>query len=315
MRGSSDKRRGGLLGLLLGDAAGVPFEFHDQSTISTLPRSALSLPYTLERGGFHRAHAAVPSGHWSDDGAQAMALLDSLYSCGGLDLDDFAKRLLMWVNIGKYAAGDRLFDIGVQTSHALRSVHQGVSPQVSGPSDRLDNGNGSRMRVMPLALWHRGPASELVDWAHRQSLVTHGHPLSQVCCALFCLWATKLLEGEEDGFEQACEQLDKIYATNPQWVDHAQELEGVLSAPQKDNPKGSGYVIDCLWSARHAFLSSENFEEVIATAIAFGRDTDTTAAVAGALAGVRSGENALPRVWLEDLATDISLTRCLEILS
>ena len=93
------------------------------------------------------------------------------------------------------------------------------------------------------------------------------------------------------------------------------ELEQVLLAPHRSSPAGSGYVVDCLWSARHAFLASAHFDEVVGHAIALGRDTDTTAAVAGGLAGVRAGASGLPKVWLESLALHPSLPGLLGVLS
>src|SRR5450432_1002099 len=85
-----DRLRGGIYGLLIGDALGVPYEFHD----------AGDLPPDIEMeppDWFQRAHRGVPPGTWSDDGAQALALLASLLEHDGqLDVDDFGRRLVAW---------------------------------------------------------------------------------------------------------------------------------------------------------------------------------------------------------------------------
>src|SRR5579859_2975016 len=91
--------------------------------------------------------------------------------------------------------GLRVFDIGIQTGHALSSLRDGVPAAQAGPDGERDNGNGSLMRVLPLALWHRGSDAELARDACEQSKVTHGHLRAQLCCALYCLWVRRTLQG------------------------------------------------------------------------------------------------------------------------
>jgi ADP-ribosylglycohydrolase len=79
-----------------------------------------------------------------------------------------------------------------------------------------------------------------------------------------------------------------------------QELQSILTAHQRINPKGSGYVVDTFWSAL-ASLDHDNFKDVIRSAIMLGNDTDTTACVAGGLAGIYFGYDQLPKDWLEQL--------------
>ncbi|HLT38469.1 MAG TPA: ADP-ribosylglycohydrolase family protein, partial [Enhygromyxa sp.] len=79
---------GGLLGLLIGDALGVPYEFHGPEQIPAREHIELEPPV-----GFRRAHPGVPPGTWSDDGAQALCLLASLLDRGRLELADFGERL------------------------------------------------------------------------------------------------------------------------------------------------------------------------------------------------------------------------------
>ena len=87
----SERLAGGLLGLLVGDAVGVPYEFLESYEVPGLQEIELDPP-----PGFRRAHASIPPGTWSDDGAQALVLLDSLLDRGCLDLDDLAHRLRAW---------------------------------------------------------------------------------------------------------------------------------------------------------------------------------------------------------------------------
>jgi ADP-ribosylglycohydrolase len=293
MERARDQVLGGLYGLLIGDAVGVPYEFSDASDLPPLELIDLSPP-----PGFRRAHPNAPRGAWSDDGAQALCLLASLLHCKGLDCDDLGRRLVNWWDWGYMAVDEVVFDIGGQTLAALSAVREGMPAEQAGPADERYNGNGSLMRVLPLALWHRGSDEELARDAARQSLVTHAHPRSQVCCALYCLWARATLRGDADPWRRATEIFRTLAASHPAWLD---ELETHVRPDAPPHGSGSGYVVDCLHSARVA-LEEPTFERTIQRAVAIGSDTDTTAAVAGGIAGLRYGLGAIPDRWKSGLA-------------
>lgn len=283
---------GGLWGLLVGDAVGVPYEFKKPEQIP--PRHMIDM---IPPPDFPRAHQSIPIGSWSDDGAQALALLDSLLDRGQLDPDDLGRRLIDWFNEGRYAVGGVVFDLGLQTSHAIRNLMSGVPADRSGPSEESANGNGSLMRVLPLALWHNGDDAELVCDAFAQSAVTHGHIRSKLCCALNCLWARRLLDEAADPWAEAVLALRTILAGDQTALE---EFETVIRPDDPPHGQGTGYVLDCLHSARLC-LEAGTYPEVIRAAIALGNDTDTTACVAGGLAGIRDGVAAIPKTWLDQL--------------
>src|SRR5689334_5389738 len=103
-----ERLEGGLFGLLIGDALGVPYEFHPPHTLPPLAEIEMVPP-----AQFDRAHASVPPGTWSDDGAQALALLASLLDRGALDVQDLGARLVAWYQTGYLAVDGRVFDIGI----------------------------------------------------------------------------------------------------------------------------------------------------------------------------------------------------------
>ena len=282
----SERIAGGMWGLLIGDAVGVPYEFRAPAK---LPReAAIDL---VPPPDFAPTRPHVPPGTWSDDGAQALCLLQSLLSCGELSLRDLGGRLLHWLHYGELAVGGEVFDVGNQTRAALDRLEQGVAPEQAGPRREQDNGNGALMRVLPLALWHRGDDRELCTLAAQQGLVTHGHARSQLCCALYCLWARAELEGAHDGWNDALQRLSPLLPEHEDWERELHEHVLAFAAPT-----GSGYVVDCLISARYA-LQAGDYAAVIRRAIALGHDTDTTAAVAGGIAGIRCGEAGIPAAW------------------
>jgi ADP-ribosylglycohydrolase len=153
------------------------------------------------------------------------------------------------------------------------------------------------MRVLPLSLWHRGRDAELVADARAQSRVTHGHLRAQACCALYCLWARRILEGAADPWSEAVASLRSLHADEP---DFLEELDGTIRPDDPPEGRGSGYVVDCLHSARWA-VAAGPYEQAVKAAIALGHDTDTTACVAGGIAGVRDGVAAIPDRWRQAL--------------
>lgn len=278
---------GGLLGLLIGDALGVPYEFHRPEDLP--PADAIAYEPPAE---FIRAHGGVPPGTWSDDDAQALCLLASLLYRGELDPQDLGNRLVNWYEHGYMAVGSDVFDVGNQTGRALRAIRQGVPAEQAGPSTVMDNGNGSLMRVLPLALWHTGTDAELVADAAAQSRVTHGHRRSELCCALYCLWARRVLNDEPraEAWAGAVSAVSALSALCPA---DEEEISSQLQPERAPIGSGSGYVVDTLHSARMA-LEASDYEGAVKAAILLGHDTDTTAAVAGGIAGLRAGVSGIP---------------------
>lgn len=283
---------GGLLGLLVGDALGVPYEFNTPDNIPALSAIELEPPST-----FSRTYPNVPPGTWSDDGAQALCLLDSLLTCGRVEPDDLAQRFLKWYNQGYMAVDGCVFDVGNQTSRALKAIESGMPVLEAGALGQESKGNGSLMRVLPLVLWHPGSDAQLVADAQLQSCVTHGQLTCQVCCAVYCLWARRVMHATPDPWEDAIATLRQIY---PAGSPEAIELEATLRPDDPPHGTGTGYVVDCLHSAR-LVMRQASYEQVVKAAIALGHDTDTTACVAGGIAGLREGVAAIPDRWLSQL--------------
>lgn len=288
----SEQIKGGLIGLLVGDALGVPYEFHAPDALPPLEAIEFVPPT-----GFRRTYPEIPVGTWSDDGAQALCLLASLLECNVLNLEDLSQRFLNWYENGYMAVDNYVFDVGNQTFRALDAIRAGMPPLEAGMLGKDAKGNGSLMRVLPLVLWHRGTDAELVEAAHLQSRVTHGQITCQVCCALYCLWARRILEQVTDPWQTAVSTLRQLYRSDSLY---ATDLEETVRPDQPPHGTGTGYVVDCLHSARLA-LAAGSYEQVVKTAVALGNDTDTTACVVGGLAGLRDGVGAIPDRWQQQL--------------
>ncbi len=278
------------MGLLVGDALGVPYEFHAADEIPPLEQIEMAPPIE-----FMRAHRNTPVGTWSDDGAQALCLLASLLDSDRFDPDDLGRRLVAWYDRGYMAIDGHVFDVGIHTARVVHEISTGMPALAAGALGNQARGNGSLMRVLPLVLWHRGSDEALVADAHLQSRVTHGDDYCQICCALYCLWARRILEEIRYPWQQATAKLREIYATNAPFLDI---LEWAVRPDDTPEGRGGGYVIDCLRSARMV-MAAPNYEMVVKAAVALGDDTDTTACVAGGVAGLRDGIGAIPSRWLK----------------
>ena len=288
-----DKIKGSIIGLLIGDALGVPYEFHDPISIPRYDEIEFEPP-----AYFRRSHVGVPVGTYSDDGAQALILLNTLLECGKFDATHFAESLVDWYDDGFMAVGRKVFDVGIQTASSIRELKRGVEPLLAGGADEYSNGNGSLMRVLPLALWHRGSDLELIADAFDQSSVTHGHLRSKLCCALYCLWARRILQNVENDWENAVETLYKIFPENT--IENIEFETRIFPKDAIYDVKGSGYVVDSLRVARWA-NGNKSYEETVKAAISLGNDTDTTACIAGGIAGLKFGVDLIPTRWRENL--------------
>lgn len=289
-----ERIQGGLWGLLIGDALGVPYEFQAADQIPSRDQIDFEPPKE-----FTRSYPNIPPGTWSDDGSQALCLLDSLLTCKQLNPDHLIHLLLDWYTNGTWAIDQVVFDIGMQTRESLLAFQNGVPALQAGFVRPEGKGNGSLMRVLPLALWHTGSDESLVMDAHRQSMLTHGHLVNQVCCALYCLWAKKLLKGlsGEQAYRSAVDRLRQIYQQHPEYL---AELDKTIRPDDPPASSGKGLVVESLHAARIA-LQEPSYEQVVKHAIQLGHDTDTNAAIAGGLAGIRDGVNAIPIKWLLQL--------------
>ncbi len=289
----SERITGGILGLLIGDALGVPYEFHEPQSLPPIELLEMEPPPE-----FRRSHRGTPIGTWSDDGAQALCLLASLLDCDRLNPADLGQKLVDWYRSGYLAIDNRVFDVGVHTANVIFAIESSNPHLEAIALGKQARGNGSLMRVLPLALWHRGSDPDLVADAHLQSRVTHSDPYCQVCCALYCLWARATLDGVPEPWSHATSTLRSVYrATYP---DFLAILDWAVRPDDPAEGKGSGYVIDALRSAQMVMVH-DRYELVVKHAISLGKDTDTTACIAGGIAGIRDGVEGIPDRWCQQL--------------
>ena len=223
-----------------------------------------------------------------------LALLESLLEVGW-DLDDQGRRFLAWFDDAQYTATGVCFDSGIATTAALDRIRAGTPAARAGSDGDRSQSNGGLMRILPVALMGRDLSdAELVARAETGTRVTHAHPRVVVASAIYVLVARALLRGEapRPAINWAVARLGDLYASTPERRDL------IASCLVHKEGLGQAYVADSLLSALTALEQGSSFRDVVELAISYGHDTDTTAAIAGGLAGIQYGAAAVPEEWM-----------------
>ncbi len=291
-----DKVLGGLFGLCVGDALGLPLEFTSRSELKAEPVSDM-IGY-----GSHNQ----PPGTWSDDSSLTFCLAESL--CYGFDLLDISRRFVKWFNEGYWTPYGKAFDIGRTTRKAMYRLMDGIPPLEAGPNGEYDNGNGSLMRILPLAYYlEKKDLKEQFEITHQVSCITHGHLRSQMACGIYVQFLINLLNGysKKDAYEKMKKVVLKYYSKEP-YIKELNHFERIIKSDienlKEDEISSSGYVLHTLEASIWCFLKSNSYKDTVLMAINLGRDADTVGAVSGGLAGIYYGYNNIPREWIEKIA-------------
>lgn len=261
-----NKLKDAIYGLAVGDALGVPFEFKERGTFHCSD---------MVGNGTHKQ----PIGTWSDDTSMSLATCDSIKNTKCVDCDDIRKRFEKWLFNEQYTPFGKVFDCGFTCSEAIYNK--------KGFDDIKSNGNGSLMRILPLAFIPNISDNEIKS----VSAITHAHNISKEACVIYIRIAQGLIKGEE------LLKLIKEVIKNDSIFNRLIFIESI---PENDI-KSTGYVVDTLEAAIWSLVHTDNYKDCVLKAVNLGGDTDTIAAVAGGLAGIMYGYNNIPKKWVNNL--------------
>lgn len=277
---------GTVVGTACGDALGARHEFH--------PPIVTAEPLEMGSGGAFDWR----KGQWTDDTEQSIMLLRELFNGNDLDdsatLDSLARHFVSWAH--------RAQDIGNQTSAALynHDEHSVTADEVfAAAGSYLDAnptacGNGSLMRTAPVAIAYFDDPERMVQVARSISRLTHPHVDAQDACAIWCMAIrTALLESRLD-IRSAIDTVVTDLGRRAMWHDRIDLAEA--SAAPSLIPNNGG-AVGALQTAWRSIVVAHNAVDAIENAVKCGGDTDTVAAIAGALAGARWGVSGLPARW------------------
>jgi len=280
--GTRDRAIGALVGLAVGDAVGTTLEFKPPGSFTPITDMVGGGPFRL------------PVGAWTDDASMAMCLAESILDTGSLDSADQLRRYVNWWRDGYWSSTGSCFDIGITTSRALSRFERSGAVTDAEP-DEESAANGSLMRLAPVPIrWHTD-IGEAANRSGESSCTTHPAARPVDACRVMGAMVAALIQGMP-----AAEVLDDdFWSFGP--LHPAIDAVARGSWRHKEPPaiRGTGYSVDALEAALWAVGGAEDFRAAVLRAANLGDDADTTAAIAGQLAGARWGWSGIPQPWRE----------------
>jgi ADP-ribosylglycohydrolase len=282
------RARGALWGQAVGDALGTTVEFQSAAEVARggppgWPTDIVGL------GPFGMAPGQV-----TDDTELALALARSLAARGTWDADDVAAAYVAW-----RASGPR--DCGKATDQAFgRGVAPGpgLAERVMARASRNTQANGSLMRSSPLGIFGAHlPREALAQLAARDSQLSHPHEVCQAACTVFVTTVADAIRTGAPGPELAARAL-AFAKYHPLAAPVVDTLEAAAHGLPPSDGEDQGWVRVALQHAFHHLEHATRFDDALIATIARGGDTDTNAAIVGALLGAVMGVEALPARWI-----------------
>lgn len=279
----SNRFRGCLLGLAIGDAIGTTVEFQPRGTFPLVIDMIGKGPFNLK------------AGEWTDDTSMALCLATSLIEKRGFDAKDQMERYCKWYEKGYLSSTGKCFDIGSTVRNALQSYKKSGEP-FSGSTDPNSAGNGSIMRLAPVPMYYFPNRELILRYSTESSKTTHGAQECVDACKLLgdILYRTLSGAGKQDillGSDVGMIESPSIKNL----------VNGDYFTKAEDAIRGNGYVVTSLEAALWCFWTTDSYREAILKAANLGEDADTTAAICGQVAGAFYGDTAIPESWRKQL--------------
>ena len=288
---------GCVVGLALGDALGAPFEFRRREQIPE-PLPAFELPWE-----------GRPPGSWTDDTAMARNLVRSLAEHRRLDPADVRRRHVDWL------ASDPP-DVGNLTGWVLRRVRDGdldaARRYVAERGPEVSAGNGSVMYCAPLGAFRASRPELLPEEAPALSAITHWDERCRTACLAVTLAVAALVRGTAP---RAAVEDAVIAVIEREGGEELEYLVGEAGRARRIDGPDMGFTLFTAGAGLQVAAEAIGFEEGVRRVVALGGDTDTNAAVAGALLGALHGRGALPAAWLDRLLDRGAIEREAEALA
>lgn len=290
-----------LLGLIIGDALGVPVEFKSREILLKNPVKDM-IGY-----GTHNQ----PIGTWSDDTSLTLCLMDSL--CNGYNLKDIAEKIVSWYYNANWTPFGEVFDVGIATQKAVVRLKKfleedSIKNVFNYNYSERDNGNGSLMRILPLVFFIKNMGiKDKYKYIREVSYLTHGHIRSIISCLIYSSYISQILDGKNK--VEAYISMQKEINNFIQELDISNEEVNIFNRVLKKNIfefplneiYSSGYVIHTLESSFWNIINFDSFESSVLSAVNMGDDTDTTGAVTGSIAGLIYGIDSIPKNWISKI--------------
>lgn len=286
-----------LIGSAVGDALGVPVEFKSRQDLQKNPVTDM-----IGYGTYN-----MPPGTFSDDSSMMFCLAESL--CNGYNVNDIAEKFQMWMHEAYWTADGEVFDVGISTRKAINRLRVVKNPTEAGSTAESDNGNGSLMRILPLAIFTKDLSiDERCEIVKEVSSITHAHNRSVLACIYYIEFALNVLDAENlvEAYLNTNFWLKLFLEENDIYKNEFQYFERILSGKlidlKEDEIRSTGYVIDSLEASIWCLLHTNSYKDCVLKAVNLGHDTDTIACIAGGIAGIYYDIETIPTNWIQQLA-------------
>ena len=286
-----------IYGFAIGDAMGVPVEFEEREKLMKNPVTNM-----LGYGSYD-----VPKGVWSDDTSMTLATMDSIIANKNkLDYNDIADKFCEWINNAKYTATNEVFDIGTTTKFSLmRYWNDEIDATKCGGIGISENGNGSLMRMLPIAFYcfyNKIDDNNIIEIVKNVSSITHAHEISIIGCYMYVKYIMFILSNNDktksykllQNIDYSCFNKDNI-------ILYERIINNDISKYPLNTIKSTGFIVDTLESVLWVILNTENFNESIIGSVNLGGDTDTIAAITGSISGILYGYDSMNKKWIKDI--------------
>lgn len=292
----------GLMGLVVGDALGMPVQFLSREDVQSCPIA------TMDGFGTYN----MPPGTWSDDSSMAIATMDSIREKKYIDPDDIMTRFVGWTVNGEYTPAGVAFDQGNTCMEAIGRYVLNKDWRSCGKTGERANGNGALMRIMPVCLYSyvqykngKITLKEAVEYVHQVSALTHNHLRSKMACGIYFFMVQAILDERgalneklQMGINNARDYYTQDVANLVEWSRFGRLSDmDTFALVQEDDIRSSGYVLDSLEAAVWSLITTESFEEGLLKAVNLGDDSDTVGAIAGGIAALHYGYSGIPKEW------------------
>lgn len=299
----------GIMGVVVGDALGLPVQFMYPKEIKNRKRGPVT---GMEGYGTFN----MPEGTWSDDSSMTLATLDSINIKKRLDPGSIMINFLRWYAKGEYTPFGQSFDHGSTCIAAITNFSRNPDYKTCGKKGEYANGNGALMRIMPVCLYAYDKNREdptyddnrAIADIHDIAALTHNHLRSNMACGLYYFCVKEILNNKDKQSLQECLQrgIDAGLAYYRKDIANLTELAHFgrlfnldeLKYISDKNIRFSGYVVDSLEAAVWSLINTTSFSGGLLKAVNYGDDSDTVAAIAGGLAGLYYGIDEIPSDWL-----------------
>ena len=295
MNRQNNQYLGAIIGHAVGDAMGFPTEFSKREEL--LKNPVIEMIDSPDVG--------QPAGSWSDDTAMEIATIDSFIQKKCFDYKDIMDKCVKWISKSEYTPTGVTFDIGRTCLKAIKKYCNGTAPLQCGSTSINENGNGSLMRILPVALY--AYLKNLDDISIRKltnevSSLTHAHEVSRLGCYIYVQFIICLLKGytKEDAYKHI-QYLDYSAYDMHSLKLYTRILDEQIEVQRLDQIKSTGYIVDTLESAMWIFMNAQHYKEAITASTNIGGDTDTIGAIVGSMAGIYYGFESIPSNWLDKL--------------